>query len=110
MSSEYIALAINSPLVAEQIARITRGVAQKKVSLTRFRNEVRLPVPSLDLQRDTAAWFQSHAAATQRLVGEVETARLRSANLRRALLAAAFSGRLTGVRDVSEVVEEMAGV
>jgi type I restriction enzyme, S subunit len=49
--SAYVAFAVQSPDVRRQMELITRGVAQRKVSLARFRDGIRLPVPPLAEQR-----------------------------------------------------------
>jgi type I restriction enzyme S subunit len=86
-----------------------KGGAQPNISQSILK-EWPVVVPSL---------FDQHAFVTraQRLQDGINTLsqqerRLaaRAKRLRRSLLAAAFTGRLTGVRDVSEVIEELAGV
>ncbi len=96
VSAEYLALAINSPAVRRQFEQITRGVAQKKISLARFRAEVLLPVPPLEEQKASVAWHRDASAAAARLGREVERAEQRREALRAALLASAFSGRMIG--------------
>lgn len=90
----------------EKSARTTAGiykVNQKDLAA------VRVPVPSLeDQDRITAAVRESRDALSQLSV-EVGRAITRSSALRRSLLGAAFSGRLTGeAADLSEA-EEMIG-
>jgi type I restriction enzyme S subunit len=109
-SSDYLALALNSSMVGRQIAQITRGVAQKKVSLARFRAEVRIPVPDHETQVRVARRVEDLTSGVGRIVRESEAAKLRALSLRRSLLAAAFSGRLTGRTTDLEMVEEMADV
>lgn len=49
-NARYVALAFGHTETRQQIASITRGVAQKKVSLSRFRQEIRIPCPPFDEQ------------------------------------------------------------
>jgi type I restriction enzyme S subunit len=109
-SSDYLALAINSSMVARQIQQITRGVAQKKVSLARFRSEVRIPVPDLETQIRVARQVADLTEGVARIVRQSEAAKTHALSLRRSLLTAAFSGRLTGRTSDMEMVGEMAGV
>lgn len=106
---EFLAYVWNAPGVRRQIeqaAKTTAGiykVNQKDLAA------VRVPVPSLaDQERVTTAVRESRDALLQ-LALEVDRAVARSSALRRSLLGAAFSGRLTGdPTDLSEA-EEMIG-
>jgi type I restriction enzyme S subunit len=106
---EFLAYVWNAPGVRRQIeqaAKTTAGiykVNQKDLAA------VRVPVPSLaDQERVTTAVRESRDALLQ-LALEVNRAVARSSALRRSLLGAAFSGRLTGdPTDLSEA-EEMIG-
>jgi type I restriction enzyme S subunit len=106
---EYMAYVWNAPGVRRQIensARTTAGIYkinQKDLTV------VRVPVPSLaDQQRITAAVRESRDALSQLSV-EVGRAITRSSALRRSLLGAAFSGRLTGAASELSAAEEMIG-
>jgi type I restriction enzyme S subunit len=46
----FISLAFESPVIRSQVLQITRGVAQKKVSLSRLRSGITIPAPSLSEQ------------------------------------------------------------
>ena len=73
--------------------------------------ELEVPVPpEPELQAATVARVREATAARDRLFAACNQAQRRSTNLRRALLSAAFSGRLTGRSTDKEVVEELAGV
>ena len=92
-SKDYIVAFINSSVGRAQFERITKGVAQQKVSLDRFRQIV-IALPGPEEQRELA----------ERL--EIELERLRSVDLsiavelkrataaRQSILRMAFSGRL----------------
>jgi len=107
--SEFIMWAMRTPLVKAQIREITRGVAQKKVSLSRFRSEVRLPAPDLPAQREIIDRLRERSVSTARLEQASTLACKRAERLRRALLSAAFFGQLTRERNLRQM-EEMADV
>jgi len=106
---DFMALVWNSPAIRRQIeasARTTAGiykVNQKDLEA------VRLPVPSLDDQQRVLESVSSSRDGLAALSREVERSRTRSAGLRRSLLAAAFSGRLTGNSSNFEQDREAVG-
>ena len=107
---EFLAYVWNAPGVrrqVEQAARTTAGiykVNQKDLSA------VRVPVPSLaDQERVTTAVRESRDALS-RLALEVSRAVAQSSALRRSLLSAAFSGRLTGDASDDSEAKEMINV
>lgn len=93
---DYLALVWNAPGVRRQIekaAKTTAGiykVNQKDLAA------IRVPVTALEDQAQVVDAVGASRNALGRLSGEVRAARVRSAALRRSILAAAFSGRLTG--------------
>jgi len=91
---DYLALALNSGLVRQQIADITRGVAQQKVSLARYRSEVLVPTPAFDAQAAVAIACAEDLAAASRVETATRALEVKLSALKRSLLAAAFSGRL----------------
>ncbi|MBO3102578.1 restriction endonuclease subunit S [Cellulomonas fengjieae] len=104
----YLAAIWNSRIVRRQIesaARTTAGIY--KVNQGQLRG-IELPVPSPDEQQDLISRLGAVQEAEQTLVRELGRARQRASSLRRALLAAAFSGRLTGRLSDLELTEEMA--
>src|ERR1019366_3024010 len=103
---EYIILALRSPLVQAQIRGATKGVAQKKVSLERFR-PLAIPVCPIDEQRrlvDTADALMSTSAALERQINVDER---RVARLRQALLKWAFEGKLVDQDPSDEPAEKL---
>lgn len=58
--ARYVMYAIQSPAIREQVARITNGVAQRKVSLARFRTGISVPAPPIDEQRRIVAILDDH--------------------------------------------------
>ena len=69
-----------------------------------------VPVPPMGVQPELVKQLEDQLQASDRLAVSLNEARARAATLRRSLLAAAFSGRLTGQVTDTEMVEEMAGV
>ncbi|MFC5170659.1 MULTISPECIES: restriction endonuclease subunit S [Streptomyces] len=67
-----------------------------------------IPVPPLPDQDERLAQIHEVVSRSRRLIGEVETGLARADRLRRSLLTAAFSGRLTGAASDVERVEEIA--
>jgi len=107
---EFLDLAWNSSVVRTQIesmARTTAGIY--KVNQQQL-GSVRLPVPSLEDQVRIKGSVGELRVATRALSDDLTLSKRRSRSLRRALLRAAFSGRLTGHASDLDRVEEMAGV
>lgn len=67
-----------------------------------------IPVPPLDIQDRRLVSTRDGIASTSRLRHELERTQQRGASLRRSLLTAAFSGRLTGSPSDAERIEELA--
>ena len=117
---DFFSLVWNSPLVRQQVesvARTTAGIY--KVNQKHLENvllpvkhleNVLLPVPSLNEQKETCARTERMGASQARLARALATAAGRAIALRTSLLAAAFSGQLTGRASDMEILEEMAGV
>jgi type I restriction enzyme S subunit len=93
VSKSFFVNAINSQLVAKQIAPITRGVAQKKISLDRFR-DIALPLPPIAEQHQILAEVEARTTAIDHLEAELDRQITRSNRLRQSTLASAFSGKL----------------
>jgi type I restriction enzyme, S subunit len=103
---DFVALALSASNARRQMLSITSGVAQKKVSLARFRSTVSLTLPPLHVQRQRMETHRATCEAIDRMDGVVASSIDRSRALRRAVLAAAFSGKLIGSRTDPEAIEE----
>ena len=104
---KFFIYAIRSAMVQRQIQSRTRGVAQKKISLERFR-DLALPLPPLPEQRRIVAGIEQQFT---RLDAGVAALRRTQANLKRyraAVLKAACEGRL--VPTEAELARENARV
>ena len=69
-----------------------------------------VPTPSLEEQRRIVGEADEVFGGTKRLDAQIEAVTARSVSLRRALLDAAFSGRLTGRSSDLDRIEELVGV
>ena len=83
-------------------SRITTNIAH--LSAARLK-PIEFPIPPIDEQTTIVATADEQLSAVKRLALELEAAKARQKNLRRSVLAAAFSGRLTGQPDLSDVAE-----
>lgn len=86
-------------------SRITTNIAH--LSATRLK-KVEFPIPPIEDQQRIVAHADENLAAVGRLTRAVDAGRKREKALRRALLAAAFSGRLTGRPSDLDLAEEMS--
>lgn len=91
----------------KQESRITTNIAH--LSANRFKR-VEFPVPPLAEQRAIVRQAEDAVDAVLRLRSQLEAAKARRANLFRALLSAAFSGRLTKASFGSSPTKELVDV
>lgn len=94
-SREYFAEFINSALGRSQIAVITKGVAQQKVSLERFR-QIAIALPGPEEQAQIAERLDIEAQRLSRISDAIAHEKRRSSAARQSILRAAFSGMLVG--------------
>lgn len=90
----YLAAALESRPARRQVLQITKGVAQLKVSLGRFKSEVRIPIPEPAEQLRLIAEIERQASIIAAMTTAIQSALGRSAALRRAVLERAFAGEL----------------
>lgn len=91
--AKFLVFGIRAPVVTDQIAEITVGVAQQKISLDRFR-QIALPMPPLEEQAEIVRRVETAFAEIDRLVAEAAAARRLLDRLDQATLAKAFRGEL----------------
>jgi len=91
----------------EEMRRLAAGGVQPNLNLSLIRR-VAIPVPPEDRQQALCSWADELHQVNHRLSADVEQARARSSQLRRALLRAAFTGRLTGRDRDADVLDELA--
>ena len=89
----YILTAINSQVVQRQLLNITKGVAQLKVSLGRFRG-VAIPVPPLAEQHHIVTEVERRLSVVDELEADITTNLKRADRLRQSILQRAFTGKL----------------
>jgi len=92
--AEYVELAINSPLGQTAFSKITKGVAQQKVTLEAF-SSIALPIPPSEETRQIVDVVTSLEEALAEMRIATAGAENDSAHLRQSILNAAFSGKLT---------------
>lgn len=85
-------------------SRITTNIAH--LSASRLKS-VEFPVPPLAEQKDLVNLARERLEAVSRIEGSIQAKMRRAAGLRRAVLAAAFSGRLTGHGSDTDVISEL---
>lgn len=83
-----------------------QSVNLASISLSKIRL-MPVPVPPLEVQTELRSRIESIVDSSARLEAAIRAGVQRSVGLRRALLDAAFSGRLTGGRVNTEIIEEL---
>jgi type I restriction enzyme S subunit len=86
-----------------------QSVNLASISLSKIRL-MPVPVPPRPVQRSLVQAISRQMEAIEHVTTDLRRVRYRSTALRRSLLEAAFSGRLTGRASDMDRVEEMAGV
>lgn len=109
IDGRYMAAALRSPRTHRALKSKAKGLAGSMPKIDQATiGAATIPLPDRGAQ---IAAIESVSAAEERvdrLVKVVHLQRARGAALRRAVLAAAFSGRLTGASTDTEIIEEMA--
>ncbi len=89
----YFVHITNSPIIKKQVLIITRGVAQKKMSLGRFKS-IAYPLPPKDEQERIVLELEELSTTVIELEQMVRKSQERSRNLRKRILRKAFDGRI----------------
>lgn len=97
---EFVALAIRAPYFARQIDSATRGVAQQKVSLDRFRT-LAIAVAPITIQDAIVSAVSAQLRSSSTIVHEAARTHALLDRLERSVLARAFRGELVP-QDASE--------
>lgn len=110
IDSRFLAAAMQSKPGHDQLRRTAKGLAgsMPKIDQNAIASTT-IPIPSLDDQLRLLEAIRDAADARNLLRTELALAQRRSRRLRRALLEAAFSGRLTGAPSALSAAEEMIG-
>ncbi|MCP1428524.1 type I restriction enzyme S subunit [Microbacterium foliorum] len=104
---EYLEAVWNSPQsrrALTDVASSSSGLHTLSVSKLK---RLSIPVPTIDRQESLILAVKEIREAKARMVSAIAGTQRRSAALRRSLLAAAFSGRLTGSSNESSEIAEM---
>jgi len=105
---EWANLVINSPQGRAYVRSVlAQQVGQANVNSTKLK-AFPLVLPDVREQQDRLAHHLALKTSASRLQQEIQGQKARSTALRRAVLAAAFSGRLTGRSADAEIIEEIA--
>lgn len=106
VAPEWVHAMLSTPQVRARVEALAASSAgQHNLSLGKL-NPLELPIPTREVQLDGLARLAEIDTQIKRLRSALEAAHSRAAHLRRSLLAAAFSGRLTAsAPDLSEVEE-----
>jgi len=110
LSASYLEAVWNSPQNRRQLTDLASSSSGLHTLSVSKLKSLKLPMPTLDRQRELVAEVQDIRDRRRRLDTDLLVAVSRTQQLRRSLLTAAFSGRLTGRSADMELVEEMAGV
>lgn len=105
-SPEYCALVINSAIGAAQIAEITTGVAQQKVSLDRFR-KICIPLPPLAEQTEIVSRVEEALSRADAAEATLEAQTRAARALKQSILKAAFTGHLVPQNPDDEPASEL---
>jgi len=83
---EFVSYAFETVAVRRQMEGITRGVAQRKVSLARFRESIRLPLPPLGEQRRIVEILEDHLSRLDAAESDIASSERRLKGLHKSLL------------------------
>ncbi|MDX1717970.1 MAG: restriction endonuclease subunit S, partial [Anderseniella sp.] len=93
VSSEYLEWAMSSPVVKNQVKRISKGVAQQKVTLANFK-KIAIPLPPIEEQRTIAENVEMQLSREEAIMMSCQAELSRSSALRQSILKDAFAGKL----------------
>ncbi|MET9595636.1 restriction endonuclease subunit S [Streptomyces sp. NPDC006516] len=104
----YLGLVWNSPKVREYLSRVSSSSNGLHTLSVRKLRQVMIPLAPFADQQRIVATTEGRLSQFDLQAQHIAIARRRAASLRRSLLAAAFSGRLTGSASDAERIEEIA--
>ena len=93
INRKYVKYCIETQLIKRQIGQITQGVAQKKISLERFKN-LQFPLAPLEEQHRIVQEIESRLSVCDAMQATLQTSLAQAEVLRQSILKRAFEGRL----------------
>jgi type I restriction enzyme S subunit len=93
VNRKFYKYCINSNLIKKQLGLITQGVAQKKISLERFKS-LRFPLPTTTEQERIVEEIESRLSICDQLEADIEANLKKAEALRQSILKQAFEGKL----------------
>lgn len=106
LNRKFYKYCINSNLVKKQLGLITKGVAQKKISLERFKS-LKFPLPLLEEQNQIVQKIESRLSICDRLEETITTNLKKAEALRQSILKRAFEGKLVPQDPNDEPAEKL---
>ena len=103
----FLELIWNSPENRERLTRLSSSSSGLHTLSTGKLRSLDIPVPSLEAQDRMLLEYEDGLDCSRRMASATRDARARSTRLRRALLHAAFTGRLTGRDRDADVLGEL---
>lgn len=109
IDSEFMVAALRSERSHRSLRDKAKGLAGSMPKIDQSAiSSTQLPVPSLETQRSAIGRMAEADSGMTGVLAALGIQQRRAASLRRALLAAAFSGRLTSRSSDAEAIEEVA--
>jgi len=105
LEPKYLALMLRESIQSGRVDRLFTGTTIKHLPQEKLRL-VEVPVPEHSVQEAALEELAAVVLSGERLAAALQIAKLRSDSLRRAVLAAALEGRLTGRHTDAEAIEE----
>lgn len=104
---QFVGLMLREAIQSKRWDGLFTGTTIKHLPQEKLRR-IEIPIPKLDAQLEVVQRAEHLDNASRQFTNSLDVMSRRSSALRRALLTAAFSGKLTGRRTDPEVIEEMA--
>ena len=105
---EYLAAVWNSPQTRRELSELSSSSSGLHTLSVSKLKSLHIPVPTRGAQRELLARLDIGRTGLARMDASAQRAVARSSALRRAVLAAAFEGKLTGRHTDAEIIEEKA--
>ena len=93
ITSEFLKLALRSPMTLESALGMKTGTALRRVVLRNLKT-LEIPLPPLPEQHRIVETLEDHLSRLDAALADVKQAKLKAAQFRRSLLQAAFTGNL----------------